>query len=202
MPSSRLETTSVGGSERVYLDTSAFKALSFIGIAKAVALNDDARLELSRAQLVQEFVARTNASLVFTPVVVEECANICRRKSFEAAIDKSPHSDWKAFQRRDARGCRTAQDSANKKALYQLKECISVAKGMGAILERWNGSGQSSTVDAESLRKAHALCMESNPTIDAMDAFHIVLAAKNGIKRFISFDRAWRDVASIDVFHE
>lgn len=186
-----------------YLDTSAVFALAFRRArAEGQPAPDN---EVSRAEALVGFLARVRAqggrgrtSLLALEEIAAKVRNQTRSIGVERILGKAASfRDLKTSDRAKAE----AVDAAAHAAMMSMLKFTADALGAESVLLTRPVIPQGTEEDsAKKARKYHRDLLRRYPSIDPMDALHIVIGVECGLKAFVSFDDAWKCVTEIDLF--
>lgn len=195
MTLSTLTNISLGSEDSFYWDTSVVYSLALSRHPKQTATS---QRELRRISALSAFINASTSSgtrNLTSILVLEEIAALVRNRIRTVEADRAGFRSWSEFKQSAAEQAMLRDKTAHQ-GMLEILQCAIDGIRTAKIELEW--PDQSET-PPQKLRKFHREILRTVPTIDAMDALHIVVGLSLGIKKFISFDTGWRDCPLIEV---
>lgn len=199
-PAIRLDAAKPRHGQRFYLDTSAVIPLALARAGTSVDPVDQKRHRLLRS--FSNKVTSSGGVLLTSLLAFEELAAVVRRPLRDAALKKAGASDWRDFRRKDAAGARQAEADTQKKVVQMMEWGLAELAALGGAVELPSRDAAATRTDADLLFKAHVALLRSCAALDPMDALHVVVGSALNTRSFVSFDRAWERISTIELFGE
>jgi len=202
MPNAALKDCQPVQGESYYLDTSAVMAL-----LNVEANNQKVKIpgeELARGRLVVDFTSRAKlvgALLTTSILAIEEIAAKYRGLIRAARAKANGYATWKDFKTGNPPAAAIEDEVARKEMFLRLKWTTKKLGSTQVRLATPEVAAANIHSAAETMRCSHLKLLEDHPSLDAMDALHIVIGTDLGATRFVSFDRGWDVVPSITVYN-
>jgi len=200
----KLAAARIAPGQRFYLDTSALLVLAH-DQAQACGRSVPSH-ELARARQLKPFLQKIRAakgSLRTSVLAFEEIAAKTRNDLRASAADKAGYRrDWKAFKRADQKAFDVADANAQVSMLAFLGFTKQAAQREHIEVERCHVEKTHTLLAEERLRVHHQNLLQAHRALDAMDALHIAVGLDLSIRSFVTFDRGWDSVSTIDVYSD
>jgi predicted nucleic acid-binding protein len=188
---------------RHYVDSSVVYSLA--SKAAHATGNPAPQIELTRAQKAATFiqkVRKAGGEVLTSPLALEELAARVRNSLRAIEAKKKGYASWRDFKNRASKADIAQADTRpHTIMIHMLSLATREFSKVGIELERTAVLSSETKKAAQELQKTHLKYLSQHTTLDAMDAFHIALAAELGITHFLSFDQGWGQLPNITVYY-
>ena len=195
MPQADLKTHAPSSGAVLYFDTTAVYALATDRGNVASARDQN------RAHEIRAFVARVQGIALRTTILtMQEVASIAQRLMRQQRANAAGYARWQEFWAKDRTAAVQADLVVSANTLQLLEWALQELDALGIALERPCIIASERISAARRLQRQHADLLRACPSLDSMDALHILKGIEIGATDFVSFDGGWIAVPGITVY--